>query len=567
MTQPFSVYSTWGFHDELGDRAELSEKLAMRALDTLERWKKDFGIGCDYFQLDYPWFDPDKGYRYFRKPQWPGGFGPALERIRALGMKPGLWFSTSGGHLRVPAWKPSLADNNWNYSLIDGPYAEAFESDILHAAEKWSARFFKFDFANFYAAAKGSKRPPEETYRLSVRRFKTILSKLRSAFPDVKIIAHCGFNRIRHEERSGLPCPASADPAWLDVLDALFSGDPHPCGIPRTDLTRNLDLFQDRQVWKMHKDGFPLRRIEDHGVILGKTNTCFYRGRRGFRRAHIGQLARGGRRDFFYGDPALLTDSDLKYMRAARALFFDAWERGLETSFAGPGEPGVAPWHGCLTGGGDGGLLYLVNGSMAPQQIELPLPGLFNARVLFHDGREKPPAQAHPDQLTAELGPEQMALLGLGYYAESRYDLGREEDAPAPRSTQVLPVHFRQVKDGWTGDAEIKLPPESQLCVIAQALDTHPTGPLTAPPFRFGKQNTRASRNMKPKAHDLLRVDIKAGGKRLKPVKIIPGVPVWSGISWVAKFYNCRGPARIEIKQRLDPPRRLRATAYAVSWQ
>ncbi len=563
MRKPFSVYSTWGLQDELGDRVELSEDLARRALEGLRRWSAQFGIRQDIFALDAFWFDQQKGYKDFKKPHWPGGFEPLLADILDSGMKPGLWYSVNGGSLSVPAWKSSLAEDGRHYSLVDGSYADALHAALLHAADTWHVRLFKFDFAGFFTSAAGVARAPEETYRLSVARLRAMLRDLRERHPDIWTISHCGFARNHGLSTPGTLEPLATDPALLEVMDAVFSGDPQPWDIPQTALTRNLDLFQDHQVWKMHVEGFPLHRIEDHGIIVGTTNTCAYRGRDGFRRSHVAQLARGGGRDLFYGDPTLLNDDDLSHLSKARALFFDACRRNLTVRFVG-GEPGVAPWHGYVTGGGACGLAYLVNPQPHPQFIPLAIPCLSDARVLFHDGQDRPSLQTQPDQLVVALGPEQMALVGMGDYSDQRHELGSEADADLPREMRLLPLRFRTREDGrWVAELSEALPEGSLLHVRVEVRDRSPTG-IGSQPFRFGAQSTHDDRDMTPRTHDLVVIRVFKDGQALTPVAHIPAVPVWSGIAWVAASFRAEAPLRIEIMQRFPEPRRLRATAYAL---
>ncbi len=560
---PFSVYCDWGFHDELGDSVELTAEMAHAALDALERWKRDFGIAFDYYLIDCFWFDPDKGYRHFKRSHWPDGFGPVRERIEALGMKPGLWYSTNGGQLRVPAWEASKADNNWHYSLAEGPFADDFERSLLHAAGEWGVRFFKFDFAGLHMAAAGTDRPAEETYRLSLRRLKAILRRVRQRFPDIRAISHCGFWRVRAANLTGERPGPVYDASLLEAMDLVFSGDPHPCDVPRTDLTRCCDLYQDAMVHRVHREGFPLHRIEDHGAMAGDTNTCHYRGRRGLRRSHLGQLARGGRRDMFYGDPTLATDEDLAGMAATRRVFFDAFNRELMTAPVG-GEPGVAPWHGFLAGGGDRGLLYIVNGTMEARRAELAVPGCCDARVLFRDG-PAPGVQAQPDRLGVELGPEQIALIGLGDYADPAWDVGEDRDPPRPSETRLLPATFRQASDR-AFVAELDSPPPAgwELVVTAEALDAAPNGPITALPYRFARQTTRETPDRTPEAHRALKITAEdARGQPIAPVAEVPAVPIWSGISWTLRRFAPSSPCRIRIEQTFDDPRRLRLTARA----
>jgi hypothetical protein len=563
MKKPFSIYSTWGLQDELGDRVELSEALARKALEGLRRWRSEFGIQQDIFALDAFWFDTQKGYRHFKKPHWPNGFEPLVADIRALGMQPGLWYSVNGASLTVPAWQASLSSDGRHYSLVDGPYADELHAALLYAAEQWHVRLFKFDFAGFFTAAAGVTRAPEETYRLSVARFTAMLRDLRSRYPEVWTISHCGFARNHGLSTPATPELLATDPAWLEVMDATFSGDPQPWDVPQTTLTRNLDLFQDHQVWKMHVEGFPLHRIEDHGIIVGTTNTCFYRGRAGFRRSHLAQLARGGGRDMFYGDPTLLTDADLAYLEKARGLFFDACRRNLTTRFVG-GEPGVAPWHGFITGGGARGLAYVVNPNPYPQTLALSVPCLADARILFHDGKDRPSLQTQPDQLAVALGPEQMALIGMGDYSDAPYELGAELDADLPRDMRLLPLQFQVQADGrWVAELSEALPADSVLHVRVEVRDRAPTG-IWSQPHRFGHQNTHDSTDMTPVTHASVLIRAVKDGQILTPTACVPDVPVWSGIAWVAASFRAAAPLRIEIEQRFPEPRRLRATAYAI---
>lgn len=561
-----TVYNNWGHYDELGDTVRLTEALVQQELDTLERWRRELGVAFEVFVIDCLWFEPALGYRHFRAADWPNGPGRVFERIRALGMTPGLWFSTSGGRLNVPAWEDSLAEDKWHHSLADGPYADALEDGFMHAAEEWGVRYFKLDFADLRQSAKGVVRSEQETMRRSVERLRAMIRRVRDKYPDAYFITHCGFARRNSESVIGSREPLEVDPGWLDTLNAMFSGDPHCTDIPQTSLARNIDLYQDRQVWKLHQSGFPLHRIEDHGAVMGLTNTAMYRGRTGVRRTHLGQLARGGRRDMLYGDPTVLTDDDVRAMQAARTLFADAFEHGLWTRFVGPGEPGVHPWHAYLTGGGASGLLYLVNSSLQQQTIELPLLDLHAGRVLFHDGR-KPAIEVQPEHLTVELGPEQLALMGLGTYADARWELPPERDVPPPVSTRVLSLAWQPTVDGMRAEMPAgALAKDEQLLIVAQAFDAEPAGALQVLPFRFARQDTRTSADRTPQAHKLVSIECEANGTKLAPVHQVPDVPVWSGISWVARVFAPRGACTISVKQTLEPARRLRVSARAVRY-
>ncbi|MCC5846461.1 MAG: hypothetical protein JJU29_00085 [Verrucomicrobia bacterium] len=556
----FSIYSTWGLHDELGDTVQLSEDLAFSALRALDRWA-DFGMKPDFFHLDAFWYDPALGYRHFHPQRWPRGFEPFLEALRERHYIPGLWFSTTGLTLEPPAWAESRCPDG-HYSLVDGPYADILASDLHHAAETWGVRLFKFDFANF-TASRNSRRSAEETRALAVERLTGILNGLRSAFPDIHVISHVGYARNQHHQRQGWPHPVAVDPALLEGMDAVFSGDPQCMDIPQTHLTRNLDLYQDRAVWKLHQAGFPLHRIEDHGVVMAQTNTACFRGRAGLRRSHIGQLARGGRRDLYYGDPSLPTDADLAGMARFRALYYDAWSRCLNTQLLGEGEPGSVSWHGTLTGGAARGLLTLVNPGFNPVTVRLPVTDLFHASLIFHDGTETPALQTAPDQLRVTLGPEQMVLIGLGAYAHEPLDAPGDPEVPVFKKISLLNASVRALP---TVGSEIFIASERRkLLIIARAWDGKPEDPGHLLPFAFGGQPTPEGATREAMTHELLPIRARdAEGNEVMPLSRVPDVPVWSGISWVACVFPAIPGGRVEVRPVFDPPRRVEVEAYAV---
>lgn len=562
MSRPiFTAYSTWALHDELGDTIPLDEAIVLRALDALERWRA-FDFFPQYFNIDYGWTDPELGYRHFYRERWPNGPDRVLKRIRVMGMLPGLWYPVSGGRLRVPGWAASLSSDNWNYSLLDGPYHQDLSDGLLHAAEVWGVRFFKFDFADFAAAIPGDTRPFETRYALGVERFVEMVARLKRATPDVITIAHCGFARQESGARlgPGVP-PQAADPTLLEVIDGFFSGDPQPTDLPATAIHRSADLYQDIMVRAMLACGFPLPRIEDHGAMCGLTNTCHRRGRAGLRRSHIAQLARGGRRDLFYGDPALPTDDDLKGMASARRLFLDAWNRHLETAPLGA-KPGEDPWHGWLTGGARRGLLWLVNPHLRPYFIRLPIVNLANAEVLFYEG-ERPALQTQPDELTLQLGPEQAALIGLGAYAAPEWVLPPDDTTRLPRQTELLTLRWQPAPDGLTAALPAALPPDAELLVTASVQDGSPhlPGPFAA--LHIGHQDDRNGLITDPAPHQLVNITLEGQ----ECVAQVPAISLWNGTSWVLRrFAPIPAGAVITICSKLDPPRRIRAEAWIVKW-
>jgi len=565
-------------HDELGDAVELDEAMTLRALDMLARWQSKFGLYYDYYLLDAFWFDPTQPYTSFKQPNWPEGFARARARMAELGMTPGLWYDVNSSWLKVSAWEASLSASGRGYSLAEGPYATALEAGWRHALQEWGVRLFKLDFANFNLAAAGSRMAPAENYNRSVEALRGILTRLRRDFPDLVVIAYNGFERWPGfvSTAIGTPSQAGFDRSWLDVCDYLYSGDPRPSDLPRTSLKRSIDIFQDHKAWLMARDGFPPERVDDHGCMVGSTNTSFYQGARGLQRTYLGTLARGSQRVIYYGDPALASDEQVRFMANAQALYFDAYRSGLCTIPVG-GEPGVAPWHGFLTGGGAHGLLYLVNGSCSSQQTSLRLPGVSRARVLSADETLDVPLAVSPDQLQIELLPEQMALVGLGALADSGAELGVCTGTPQPAAMHLLPLVWQAEPEGrlvssYRGAWE----PGEELVVYAASL-AHPQhgraglvgGYL---PERFGAEMTKkGERPACSQAHAELVITVKEGAGALEPLASEPAVPIWAGTSWVARRYQltpeqAQAGITLSVQQHFNPERVIRVQAYRVRY-
>ncbi len=527
MRRPISIYCDWAMHDELGDTVQLTEELTMRALDALERWAA-LGVSFDYYLFDCFWFESPGDYTSFKADAWPEGPGRALDRIRALGMLPGLWLDTTGGRVSGHGpWKESLnVHDNWSYCLFDGPYGQGLQDGMLHACAEWGVRMFKFDFANFYAVSpRFARMDAGEAYARNVEAFRAILHRVRAQYPDVVILAYNGFayGRDYLGDTTQAVVPGIED-HWLDVIDYIYSGDPRPADVPCTSLRRAVDMYQDHMVCKFLRSGIPAGRIDDHGCMVGTTNTIYYMGRQGVRRTWVQSLGRGGRKAHFYGDPTLLDDGDARFLGAARALFFDLFEGEAVTRPVG-GVPSQSPWHGFQTGSVQDGLLVLVNSTAERQEARLQARDLAEARVLFHDEGFEPECAVEAGGLTVTLAPEQMALVGLGRKAAEECVLGTNVGGDTVSAAS----------------RRIDLAFEAGLCRVAGAELARAAEGFDALrlSFRLRRKGT-AVRTAAPRdipVCESLRIEVEADGRPVAARRMVPDVKVWSGSSWVTGLY------------------------------
>jgi hypothetical protein len=154
---PISVYDNWSTYDELSDHVPLTQELTMRELDQVLRLRRD-GVRFDYFVIDAFWFDPDGGYRTWRKPNWPNGPDLWLKTCLENGIRPGLWFSSNTlVHLNAaPQWRDSLNKQGGAMSMFEG----RFLPDFMQTLQYWydrGVRMFLFDFADLTAATPASE--------------------------------------------------------------------------------------------------------------------------------------------------------------------------------------------------------------------------------------------------------------------------------------------------------------------------------------------------------------------------------------------------------------------------
>ena len=152
ISDPISVYDNWAAYDELSDNVPLTQSLAMGELDNVLRLRKS-GVRFDYYVMDAFWFDPNGGYRTWKKPNWPDG--------------PDLWIKTcqeNGIQARSVVRDESLvqikaAPNGAIRSTSKGTAMSMFEGgflpDFMNTLQYWydhGMRMFLFDFADMTAA-------------------------------------------------------------------------------------------------------------------------------------------------------------------------------------------------------------------------------------------------------------------------------------------------------------------------------------------------------------------------------------------------------------------------------
>ncbi len=341
VRDPIFVYNNWSAYDELSDNIPLTEELTMKELDEVLRLRR-FGVRFDYYTIDAFWFDPDGGYRTWRKPNWPNGPHAWIRKCRDNGILPGLWFSTNTlvKINAAPEWQDSLTEKKGSMSFSEGGFLPNFMETLQYWYDR-GIRIYKFDFVDFGAATPETarKKTPEEIRAANVNAFREALQKFRQRNPDVVLVAFNGFGGDVESTAGPFPFQNLVDLRWLEVFDSLYSGDPRPSDVPEMNFWRSVDIYSDHMVRRYEQSFLPLERIDSTGFMLGNTGTIYYRKTHAWKGALILMMARGGWVNTVYGSLEFLTDDDARWFAKVQALYSRFLSEGRTKTFGGiPGD-------------------------------------------------------------------------------------------------------------------------------------------------------------------------------------------------------------------------------------
>lgn len=440
LKKPMSVYITWASHDELSDTVPLTEELAMKELNALLKLKKQ-GVKFDYYIMDMFWFDKAGGFREFDKVSWPNGPDKWLKACKDKGIKPGLWLSTNIRGWSNDPWislRPEWAESagGW-FNLSMSLHSGGFLKYHMETMQMWydrGVRMFKFDFAGFNAATKITQPlySNDEIVQRNEQAWFDALKQFRRKNPEVVLLAYNGYGGQANDTYPVFS--KTVNLKWLEVFESLYCGDPRPADVPCHNFWRSKDIYSDHMVRQYEFNGVPLERIDNTAFMIGTTGTCYFRNKQAWKGMLILSAARGGWMNTYYGNLDLLNDQDGTWFAKVQSLFYDLQQYGHISSFGNI--PGTAEPYGFIAENTKGGLVTIINPSQETQKIALPLPGFRRRKLLFSDNGFRP--EIKNDSIT--LGPEQMALVGLGQYARSEYYLGVQEDVTIPLS--IHPVQY-----------------------------------------------------------------------------------------------------------------------------
>jgi hypothetical protein len=513
------IYNDWGAHDELGTlvKPQLTEQLTFELLDQLESMKLKYGTQFHDYVLDAFWYDPRGAYMTFKRPNWPRGYEPALQRLQNMGMKPGLWFDLGGGTLdlkNTPGWqgpeKPCLADTD---------FALLFERAVEFHVHHHSLSLLKFDFANLYCRGGDIEGSSLAVLERNVDGLQKICESACLANPAMVILAFNTFSKvemmestIRYEE----DYPVS--PWWLLWFDALYSGDPRPSEVPSvTSLRDSVEWYQDHVFRGFVRSWLPPRMIDDCGTIVGKTSTIYYLGAEGFTDSWVLNIMRGGHSPTFYGDLRLLSENDRKFL-AASIQFLRQYEQILAHTRPILGVPGKNEIYGYFATDGDLALVTVVNPGLYPQSFTVPLGSQalgngFLKLAFSNDGQVREVPRRASGVLQGELIPGEIRIYAIG--PEAKVAPISLPPAPTRKYHQIKPIG-----DIFGGNGNASL-----------AISHAHRGMTLAVIFQYRKEGKPDRSYTRPQ--EICKVVAEIGSQAVDFIAIpAEGTDIWSKCSW-----------------------------------
>ena len=382
-----SLYTPYGINNQWGGCPPLDDEETLNILAVLEQWQRK-GVSFEYFTLDQGWMDNSSDLTRFAPQCYPQGPAKIVERVKALGMKFGLWFSVSGAGWSCgenPAVRPSFIPNPGgadgpklspvpyrNGYIANGgvpgqlcvasePYFSILRDAILYHIKENGLKFFKLDIGSYYCNSTRHRHlPGKYSVEAMYERLLEIAAAARKADLDVYVMWYWGvrspFFALHGDSifESGLFMEGSGT-SWFPTL------------YYRDSVTLNLD--QSTQFAKT----IPPINKDSLGVWLADIRWGNFIGNERWKEALVMDLGRGNLLfPQFWSDIRLLNDRDVTFLGE-----LDSLVKRNESVFLRRrnilGDPWMNEVYGYANVQGSHGFLFLNNVHFASRKASLRL--------------------------------------------------------------------------------------------------------------------------------------------------------------------------------------------------
>ena len=405
------VYCDWGAHDELAheDDKDLNEEMALRLLHDLRYAKEKTGLTYDYYLMDAFWYAPDT-YDHFKTTHWPQGPDRFLKELDEMGMRFGLWFDVNLQKVTEPDKEFLRSDTADELCVAWKANIDRLFSSIEKHVREHNVRMLKFDFA-FFQCDNPAHEFHSQRRTLSkepgVRNFITRLTMLQKEYPDLQVLVYNGFvveldylSSVDPNRRGW-----AVSPFWALYVDYIYCGDPRPAEFP-APMEKAVLHYTDCMIEQFTDALMPRESIDDHGSMIGGTNTIYYLQKRHLRDSYVLNIARGTKKLHLYGETGLLDDSDWAFLSKAQKMFDFICSPDCRTE-AVLDRPSRGTVYGYANTCGDKGYVTAVNTTPSAQKIIVNIPGMLRWKRIYH-------AKEWCDEALALNGSLDASLEGFG---------------------------------------------------------------------------------------------------------------------------------------------------------
>ncbi len=382
-----AIYDPFGINNQWGSCPTQCDVEMLNGLQVLQEWAER-GLHFDYYVPDWGWVDQSSDLTRFAPQCFPHGPGKVVERVKALGMNFGLWFSMSGANEScgeyLPAWPsgipapgatsnpgpPTITYKN-GYSIDCGapgafclasePYFGILKNAIHYHMRTNSVRFIKLDNGEYYCnSTRHEHLPGKYSVEAMYQRLLDIAASARKLDPDVYVMWYWGvrspFFALHGDTifESGLFMEGSGT-SWVPTL------------YYRDSVT--LDLDQGTAFAKT----IPPINKDSLGVWLADNRWGNFMGNRRWKEALIMDLGRGNLLfPQFWGDIYLLNEKDVNFLIEMTGLV-----KKNEPVFLRPRKSFGDTWKNEVYGyayfQGPHGFIFANNVHFASRKVELEL--------------------------------------------------------------------------------------------------------------------------------------------------------------------------------------------------
>lgn len=384
------IYCDWGAHDELADEdnRDLGEEMALRLLNNLRCAREKNGLTYDYYLMDAFWYALDT-YDHFKTTHWPEGPDRFLKELDKMGMKFGLWFDVNLKKVEEPDKENLRSDTTDELCVAWKANMDRVFSAVERHVREHNVRMLKFDFASFHCNNPAhdfhsQRRTPSK--EPGVRNFITHLAALQKEYPDLQVLAYNGFTVELDYLGSVDPNRTgwAVSPFWALYVDYIYCGDPRPAEFP-APMGKSVLHYTDCMIEQFTDALMPREAIDDHGSMIGVTNTIYYLQKQHLRDSYVLNIVRGTRKIHLYGETDLLDDSDWAFLAKAQDLFEFICSPSCRTEMVLE-RPSRGTVYGYSNTCGNKGYVTAVNTTPSSQKVIVNIPGKLQWKRVYHAG-------------------------------------------------------------------------------------------------------------------------------------------------------------------------------------